>query len=217
MKTKLSIFCGVLLMAAGAASAQAFPPIPAPAPIPAAAPIPVQGYQVMPAPPVPAATPMGVQQPMGGPQSPTPMPAPAAPSAPMGPDPIARNLFPPDFIMSHADDIGLTPDQTRAIKEEVRDAQKQFTEMQWQLEDAVEAMGNLLKPNAVDEKAALAQLEKVLDLERSIKRAQMGLMIRLKNRLNANQQYQLTYFERYPAATRPPTKQPPPQKEPTIE
>jgi Spy/CpxP family protein refolding chaperone len=139
------------------------------------------------------------------------MPAPAAPTP--GPDPIARNLFPPDFIMAHQEDISLTPEQRTAIRNEIRDAQKQFTEMQWQLEDAVDAMGNLLKPNAVDEKAALAQLEKVLDLERSIKRAQMGLMIRIKNKLTANQQLQLERMRMQ--MPRPP--QPPPQNEPTIE
>jgi Spy/CpxP family protein refolding chaperone len=143
-----------------------------------------------------------------------PMPAPAAPHP--GPDPIMGNLYPPELIMGHAGDIGLTPDQTKAIKEEVRDAQKQFTEMQWALEDAVEAMGNLLKANAVDEKAALAQLDKVLDLERAVKRAQMGLMIRLKNKLTQNQQYQLGYLERMQSGM-PAPPMPPPKKEPTID
>jgi Spy/CpxP family protein refolding chaperone len=189
MKAKLSILCGVFLLAACAASAQGFPPVPAPVP-------------------------MAAQQPMGAPQVPT---APPAPAAPMPPDPIARNLFPPDFILAHAEDVGLTPDQTKAIKEEVRDAQKQFTEMQWQLEDAVEAMGSLLKPNAVDEKAALAQLEKVLDLERSIKRMQLGLMIRMKNKLNANQQYQLTYIQKYLHGMNTPPSAAPPKQEPQIE
>jgi Spy/CpxP family protein refolding chaperone len=233
MKTKVGIFCGVLLLAAGAVSAQAFPPMPAPAPMPAsaapmplpapaAAPMPIEGQQPMPAPPVPAAIPMDGQQPKWAPQPPSPvpgqqpMPAPPAPAAPPNaPDPIARNLFPPDFIMAHIEDIGLTPDQRKALKEEIRDAQKQFTEMQWQLEDAVEAMGDLLKPTTVDEKAAQAQLEKVLGLERQIKSAQLGLMIRLKNKLNANQQYQLTYFERYPGPAR--QSHQPQEKEPTIE
>jgi Spy/CpxP family protein refolding chaperone len=119
--------------------------------------------------------------------------------------------------MAHAEGIGLTPEQRTAIRDEIRKAQSQFTELQWQLEDAVDAMGNLLKPSAVDEKAALAQLEKVLDLERSIKRAQMGLMIRLKNRLNADQQRQLTDIENYQRRMIAPQRnQPPPQQEPTI-
>ena len=124
-----------------------------------------------------------------------PAPAPRPMTPPAGPDPVARNLFPPDFIMAHSEDIGLSAEQRTSIRDEIRKAQAQFTEMQWQLEDAVEALGNLLKPNVVDEKAAQAQLEKVLDLEHVIKRTQLALMIRLKNKLSSNQQSQLTYFK----------------------
>ena len=141
-------------------------------------------------------------------------PAPATASAPVPrPDPVARNLFAPEVIMGHAEEIGLTSEQRTAIRDEVRKAQTQFTELQWQLEDAVDAMGEQLKPSVVDEKAALAQLEKVLELERTMKRAQMGLMIRLKNKLTANQQYQLSYFERNLPATAPPRKEPPAENE----
>jgi Spy/CpxP family protein refolding chaperone len=134
----------------------------------------------------------------------------------MAPDPIARNLYAPEFIMAHSADIGLSDEQRIAIRDEVRKAQTQFQELQWQLEDAVDAMGKFLTPSSVDEKAALGQLEKVLDLERSIKRAQMGLMIRIKNKLTAGQQSQLSSMEmRMPTA--PPAKQPRPMNEPMLQ
>ncbi len=178
MKMKLSILCGLVLLAVFAAGAQgqtASTPMPAPAAMP----------------------------PQGAPPPPPPM-------SPL--DPIGRNLFPPDFIMAHSEDIGLTQEQRTAIRDEVRKAQTQFTEMQWQLEDAVEALSGLLKPSVVDEKAAQSQLEKVLDLERQIKRGQLGLMIRLKNKLNANQQGQLSGFQRNSRGMptmAPPRKEPP--------
>jgi Spy/CpxP family protein refolding chaperone len=232
MKAKLSILCGMFLLVACAAGAQGYAPMPAiPAPAPAAS---SQGYAPMPATstatPIPAAAPavvtvglppiaalapapagwaQGQQPSMPAPgQGRQPMPAPA-PAAPIGPDPIARNLFAPEQIMGHAEEIGLTPEQRNAIRDEIRGAQKQFTDLQWQLEDAVDAMGTLLKPSAVDEKAALAQLEKVLDLERSIKRAQMGLMIRIKNKLTPNQQSQLGYLGRMQMPAQPPPRNPP--------
>jgi Spy/CpxP family protein refolding chaperone len=143
------------------------------------------------------------------------MPAPAiAPRMPS--DPIMGNLYPPELIMAHAEEIGLKPEQKSAIKDEVRKAQAQFTEMHWALDDAVEALTALLKTNVVDEQAVMGQLDKVLDLERAVKRAQMGLMIRLKNKLTPNQQYQLGYLERMQAGM-PAPPMPPPQKEPTIE
>lgn len=41
------------------------------------------------------------------------------------------------------------------------------------------------------EQQALAQLDKVLDVEREVKRAQIGLMVRIKNKLTPEQQAQL--------------------------
>ena len=48
-----------------------------------------------------------------------------------------------------------------------------------------------MKSTSVNEQQALAQLDKVLDLEREIKRLHIGLAVRLKNRLTAEQQEQL--------------------------
>jgi len=180
MKTKLAVLCGIFLLTACADGAQGQQFAPIPAPPPAPA---VQAQQS------------------------TPPPRPAA--APQAPDPIARNLFAPEQIMAHQEDINLTPEQRTAIRDEMRKAQSQFTDLQWQLEDAVDAMGQILKPSSVDEKAALAQLEKVLDLERSIKRAQMGLMIRIKNKLTQNQQMELASFARMPAPPTAPPRNPP--------
>jgi len=48
-----------------------------------------------------------------------------------------------------------------------------------------------MKSTSVNEQQALAQLEKVLDIERDIKRLHFGLAVRLKNRLTPEQQEQL--------------------------
>jgi Spy/CpxP family protein refolding chaperone len=112
------------------------------------------------------------------------------PGAP-GPDPVGDNLFPPELIMSHQEAIGLAPEQKAYIREELRKAQGQFTDLQWQLQDAMEAFSSMLKQNSVDEQAALAQLDKVLVTEREIKRAQITLMVRIKNKLTPEQQARL--------------------------
>lgn len=110
---------------------------------------------------------------------------------PPGPDPVGENLFPPELIMSHQEAIGLSPEQKTYLREELRKAQLQFTDLQWQLQDAMELLVKLLKPNPVDEQAVLAQLDKVLSAEREIKRAQIGLMVRVKNKLTPEQQAHL--------------------------
>ena len=90
-------------------------------------------------------------------------------------DPFADSLFPPELIMQNQEAINLTDDQKNTLKAELRQAQTKFTELQWQLEDQAEKMATLLKQPRPDEQQVLAQLDKVLNAEREIKREQIGL------------------------------------------
>jgi Spy/CpxP family protein refolding chaperone len=108
-----------------------------------------------------------------------------------GKDPIGDNLFPPELVMQNQEALGLTEDQKNSFKTEFRQAQTRFTELQWQMEDQTEKMASLLKQPRPDEQQVLAQLDKVLNAEREIKREQIGLLIRIKNRLTPEQQSQL--------------------------
>jgi Spy/CpxP family protein refolding chaperone len=108
-----------------------------------------------------------------------------------GPDPVGENLFPPEIIMQHQQAIGLTQEQRDSLKAELRKTQTQFTELQWQLQDETEKLVELIKPQQVDEALVLAQLDKVLNAEREIKRAQIALLVRIKNKLTAEQQAKL--------------------------
>lgn len=130
--------------------------------------------------------------------------------APQGPgtNPVGENLFPPELVMSHQEAIGLAPEQKTYIRDELRKAQLKFTDLQWQLQDAMEMLGSLLKQNSVDEAAVLAQLEKVLATEREIKRTQLSLMIRIKNKLTPQQQARLRELHTA-APARPPAEKGP--------
>ena len=66
-----------------------------------------------------------------------------------------------------------------------------FNELQWQLQDATEALHETMKASTVNEQLALSQLDKILDGEREIKRAHMELAIRIKNKLTPDQQTKL--------------------------
>jgi len=115
-----------------------------------------------------------------------------------GPDPIGGNLFPPELIMQHQQAIALQDAQKAYIRGEISKAQGRFMELQWQLQDAMESLAGLLKQETVDEPQALAQLDKVLNLEREIKRAQIGLLVRLKNKLTPEQQAKLRTLREQP-------------------
>ena len=107
------------------------------------------------------------------------------------PDPIGANLFPPELVMQHQQAIALAEEQREYLKAEIRKAQPRFNELQWDLEDQVEKMAALLKQTRIDEQQMLAQLDKVLAQEREIKRAQLTLLVRIKDKLTVEQQAKL--------------------------
>ena len=106
-------------------------------------------------------------------------------------DPLRDVLFPPEAVMQHQQAVGLSDEQKNNLKVEIRQAQLKFTELQWTLQDEMERLVSLLKQTKVDEKQAASQLDKVLAAEREIKRAQLVLLIRIKNSLTPAQQLQL--------------------------
>ena len=128
-------------------------------------------------------------QPAEGPQQPRPQTPPTPPHPPM--DPLGEAMFPPDMIMQHTRELGLTDEQKTFMRSEIQRTTTRFNELQWQLQDAMEALHETMKSNSVNEQQALAQLDKVLDAEREIKRLHVGMAIRIKNQLTPEQQEKL--------------------------
>src|SRR6185295_7912959 len=140
------------------------------------------------------------QQPAQPPMHPHPPNAPADQNAPQAPqmpqppppqDPLAHLMFPPDMILNHARQLNLTEDQKAFMRSEVQKATVAFQDLQWKLQDQTELLHETMKSTSVNEQQALAQLDKVLEIEREIKRLHIGLAVRLKNRLTPEQQEQL--------------------------
>jgi Spy/CpxP family protein refolding chaperone len=107
-------------------------------------------------------------------------------------DPIGQSFFAPELVIQHQEAIGLNDEQKTYLKTEIRQAQLKFTELQWKLQDEMEKLVSLVKQPRVDEPVALAQLDKVLAMEREIKRAQIALLVHIKNELTPEQQAKLT-------------------------
>jgi len=125
-------------------------------------------------------------------------PKPARPAQPPHPpmDPLGDVMFPPDMVMQHQRELALTEDQKTFMRSEINRATTRFNDLQWQLQDALEALHETMKANSVNEQLALSQLDKVLDGEREIKRAHMELAIRIKNKLTQEQQMKLHSMRR---------------------
>jgi Spy/CpxP family protein refolding chaperone len=126
------------------------------------------------------------QQPSPGPGGP-----PGAPGAPRPDDPLARFLFPPELVMQQQRAIGLKPEQRTTITRAIQEFQSKVLDLQWQMQDETQRLTELLDKPAVDQTAALAQIDKLLAVERDVKRAHIGLLIQIKNNLTADQQARL--------------------------
>ena len=117
---------------------------------------------------------------------------------PPGPDddPIGRHLFPPELIMAHSQDIGLSDQQRATIKNEIRKAQEKFIDLQWDMKEQSGKLEGLLAQWPADEAKVLDQADRVMSLEREIKRTQLALLLRIRNSLTRDQSAKLETMKR---------------------
>jgi Spy/CpxP family protein refolding chaperone len=125
-----------------------------------------------------------------------PVSGPQPQPAPPGQDPLAQNFFPPELVMQHRQALSLTEEQKAVIKDELLKASARFNDLQWQMQDEMETMVGLTKGANIDEQKVLAELDKILNIEREVKRTQLTLSIRLKNKLTSEQQTKLMEIQR---------------------
>ena len=102
-------------------------------------------------------------------------------------DPIGRYLIPPELVMSQSEQIGLNEKQRATIKGEIQKMQAKFLDSQWDLQEQTGKMTQLLQHSPADETKILDQADKIMALEREIKRAHLTLLLRIKNALTAEQ------------------------------
>lgn len=102
-------------------------------------------------------------------------------------DPIGRQLFPPEMVMGHQEELGLQEKQRTAIRSEVHKVQSRFVDLQWQLSEDTEKMASLLRSTPIDEAKVLEQADKVMAQEREVKKMQLSLLVRIRNLLTPEQ------------------------------
>ena len=98
--------------------------------------------------------------------------------------------------MSQSEALGLTDKQRGAIKAEIQKMQMKFIDAQWDLQENTSRMARLLQQVPVDEAKVLEQADRIMSLEREIKRAHLTLLIRIKNTLSAEQIAKLDTIKR---------------------
>jgi Spy/CpxP family protein refolding chaperone len=105
-----------------------------------------------------------------------------------GPPAFLEELFVPSLIMEHQGEIGLTAAQRKTINEAMSETQERVLTLRWQFEEKSQALRKLVAAERVDEAAALAAAGEVLAIEEQMKKAHLGLLVRIKNALTPAQQ-----------------------------
>jgi Spy/CpxP family protein refolding chaperone len=111
-----------------------------------------------------------------------------------GPDDFSRFLFPPELVMQHQRDIGITDQQRTTITGAIQRLESDVVALQWKMADEQQKLTELVRATPIDSAATLAQIDKVLDLERQIKKGHLLMLVRIKNALTVDQQHALRQF-----------------------
>ena len=104
---------------------------------------------------------------------------------------FAKAFFDPQLVLKHATAIALTPQQRKAILDELKTGRVALVPLQVDMaEPAIELQGIIEAPR-VDEAKALARIDQVLKIENEVKKRQAIFVIRVKNILTVEQQAKL--------------------------
>ena len=115
----------------------------------------------------------------------------AAAEAKPAPDPLAGAFFSPEMVLLAKDRIALTPEQWQAFQTRMEQTKPRSDELRARLEHETGALAALANQAHADEAALVAQLDRVLDVERELKHLHLGVMTAIKKLLTPGQQAQL--------------------------
>jgi Spy/CpxP family protein refolding chaperone len=100
---------------------------------------------------------------------------------------IKMGLYPPDLIMRHQQQLGITDEQRSTITEAVKVFQSEVAELQWNMQNGQQELQQAFRNYPVGSEEALAKAEGVLQMESDFKLAHFRLLIAIKNALTQEQ------------------------------
>ncbi|HET8946545.1 MAG TPA: periplasmic heavy metal sensor [Candidatus Polarisedimenticolia bacterium] len=104
---------------------------------------------------------------------------------------LMGELFPPELVMRHQQEIGLTDDQKSRLVQAMQDLQTDLVPLQFDMGDATARLREALAQPRIDEQKAGDLADRLMSLETKIKRRHLTTMIRMKNVLTPDQQDRL--------------------------
>ena len=109
---------------------------------------------------------------------------------------FSQHLYPPELIMQNQGRLRITEPQREAILQEIYKVQATAAQVQWRVSDESEKLNQLLERENVQESEVLAQAERMMTWEIAVKRAQLTMLIRIRNLLTAEQKAMLQQLRR---------------------
>lgn len=101
---------------------------------------------------------------------------------------LERFLFPPELVMRFQQRINLTDAQRSTITREISQMQSEAVDVQWRMSDDTQKLMDLLQQSPVSETEVLATIDRITSAEAVVKKAQLTMLIRIRNTLTADQQ-----------------------------
>lgn len=107
-----------------------------------------------------------------------------------------HSLFSSRFIIDYKDEIELSKGQMQAVSDLVKQLQSEITTIHKEIFRESQRFQEFLTSSKVDEKEALARIDKILNIQNREHRSRLFHLIRLKNILTDNQQERLLEIRR---------------------
>ena len=104
---------------------------------------------------------------------------------------FSQHLYPPELIMQNQGRLRITETQREAILTEIYKVQATAAQVQWRVAEESEKLNALLERDNVQESDALNQADRMMNSELAVKRAQLTMLIRIRNLLSAEQRAML--------------------------
>jgi Spy/CpxP family protein refolding chaperone len=109
---------------------------------------------------------------------------------------FSQHLYPPELIMQNQRRLGITESQREAILQEIYKVQATAAQVQWRVSDESEKLNQLLERENAPESEVLAQADRMMSWEVAVKRAQLTMLIRIRNLLTPEQKAMLAELRR---------------------
>ena len=115
---------------------------------------------------------------------------------------LSRELFPPELVMRHQEEIGLSEDQRSKLVHAMQEMQSDLVPLQFEMGQAAAKLRETLAVPRIDEAKAGDLADRLMALETKIKRRHLTTMIQIKNVLTPEQQERLRALREQDRAAR---------------